>query len=171
MPRVKAMLLGRMGRHDGALRIHVSRLEDFASAEAYVSCPVRATFLHTDQHRYCSRIYSSSNPELQDRSIFLLLLKIYLLPQNNDKLLLAPALSLLANHSTQLDPAAVLEILPPLVTMEEIRSFLIRTLRDGTRRMNDRKIIKSIVSSRKEEVERVLMGLEVKRVRVTDQRM
>ena len=120
---------------------------------------------------YCSRIYSSSNPDLQDKSIFLLLLKIYLLPQNKDKLLLAPALSLLANHSTQLDPAAVLEILPPLVTMEEIRSFLIRTMRDGTRRINDRKIIKSIVSSRKEEVERILMGLEVKRVRITDQRM
>lgn len=30
------MLLGRMGKHDEALRIYVSRLEDFASAEAYV---------------------------------------------------------------------------------------------------------------------------------------
>lgn len=99
------------------------------------------------------------------------MLRIYLLPQESENLLLAPALSLLAAHSTQLDPAAVLDLLPPLVTMEEIRSFLIRTLRDGTRRTNDRKIIKGIVSSRKEEVERILMGLEVKRVRVTDQRM
>lgn len=121
--------------------------------------------------RYCSRIYSSSNSDLQDRSIFLLLLKIYLLPQEKDDLLLAPALSLLSNHSTQLDPAAVLDLLPPLVTMEEIRSFLIRTLRDGTRRINDKKIVSGIVSSRKEEVERILMGMEVKRVRITDQRM
>lgn len=167
MPRVKALLLGRMGRHDEALRIYVSRLEDFASAERYVLEMKMSKLTFS----YCSKIYSSPNPDLQDKSIFLLLLKIYLLPQNKDKLLLAPALSLLANHSTQLDPAAVLEILPPLVTMEEIRSFLIRTMRDGTRRINDRKIIKSIVSSRKEEVERILMGLEVKRVRITDQRM
>lgn len=155
-----------MGKHDEALRIYVYRLEDYSSAESYVlDRPSNA------DGRYCTRVYTSENPELQDRSIFLLLLRIYLLPRDNEKLLLAPALSLLANHSTQLDPTAVLEILPPLVTMEEIRSFLIRTLRDGTRRVNDRKIIKSIVSSRKEEVERILMGMEVRRVRISDQRM
>jgi len=93
------------------------------------------------------------------------------LPQKDQSLLLAPALSLLANHSTQLDPAAVLELLPPLVTMQEIRSFLTRTLRDGTRRVHERKVMKSLISARKEEVERVVMGLETKRVRITDQRM
>jgi hypothetical protein len=31
--------------------------------------------------------------------------------------------------------------------------------------------MKSLISARKEEVERVVMGLEVKRVRITDQRM
>jgi hypothetical protein len=108
---------------------------------------------------------------LQDQTIFLTLLKIYLLPTKDQTLLLAPALTLLANHSTQLDPAAVLELLPPLVTMQEIGSFLTRTLRDGTRRVHERRVIKSLVSSRKEEVERVVMGLETKRVRVTDQRM
>ena len=125
---------------------------------------------HSSQGSYCSHIYSATS-DIQDRTIFLLLLKIYLLPQKDQPLLLSPALSLLANHSTQLDPAAVLELLPPLVTMQEVRSFFIRTLRDGTRRVHERKVMKSLISARKEEVERVVMGLEVKRVRITDQRM
>jgi hypothetical protein len=32
-------------------------------------------------------------------------------------------------------------------------------------------VVKAITSARKEEVDRVLMGLQVKRVRITDQRM
>ena len=41
-----------------------------------------------------------------------------------------------------------------LVTMQEVRSFFIRTLRDGTRRVHERKVMKSLISARKEEVER-----------------
>jgi len=33
LPEMKAILLGRMGRHDEALRIYVYRLEDYTSAE------------------------------------------------------------------------------------------------------------------------------------------
>lgn len=55
--------------------------------------------------------------------------------------------------------------------MEDVRAFFIKTLRGSTARKNDHRIVKSLVSARKEEVERTLMGLQVKRVRVTDQRM
>ena len=36
LPEIKAILMGRMGKHDEALRIYVYRLEDYASAEASV---------------------------------------------------------------------------------------------------------------------------------------
>lgn len=36
MPEMKAILLGRMSRHDEALRIYVYRLEDYTAAETYV---------------------------------------------------------------------------------------------------------------------------------------
>lgn len=36
LPEIKAILLGRMGKHDEALRIYVYRLEDYALAEASV---------------------------------------------------------------------------------------------------------------------------------------
>ena len=105
--------------------------------------------------------------------IFLLLLRIYLrpAPSSQGPILLDPALSLIAKNGVRLAATEVLALLPPLVTMEDVRAFLIRTLRDGYARRNEHRVVKQLVGARKEEVERVLMGLQVKRVRVTDQRM
>lgn len=36
MHEVRAILLGRLGRHEGALQIYVYQLEDHATAEQYV---------------------------------------------------------------------------------------------------------------------------------------
>ena len=40
MPEARAVLLGRMGNHDEALRIYVYRLQDYDAAEALVSYTV-----------------------------------------------------------------------------------------------------------------------------------
>lgn len=102
-----------------------------------------------------------------------MLLRIYLrpMPSSKDPVLLEPALLLIARQGTRLDATHVLDLLPPLVTMEDVRAFFIKTLRNSTTRKNDHRIVKSLVGARKEEVERVLMGLQVKRVRITDQRL
>jgi hypothetical protein len=55
--------------------------------------------------------------------------------------------------------------------MEDVKSFLIRTVRDGSAKRNEARVVKSLVTGRNEEVEMTLMGMQVKRVRVTDQRM
>lgn len=55
--------------------------------------------------------------------------------------------------------------------MEDVRAFFIKTLRGAMAKKNDSRIVKGLIASRKEEVERVLMASQVKRVRVTDQRM
>lgn len=39
MHEARAVLLGRLGRHEGALQIYVYQLEDHATAEQYVLCP------------------------------------------------------------------------------------------------------------------------------------
>ncbi|WWD16424.1 hypothetical protein CI109_100850 [Kwoniella shandongensis] len=158
LPEARAILLGRMGKHEEALRIYVYKLEDYIAAEAY-----------------CVRNYSD-NPQ-----IFLLLLQIYLRPVPStvagqtstppSKSLLAPALSLISKHSTSLPPSPVLDLLPPLVPMSDVQAFFTRTLRDDHSKMNEKRVVRNIVKGRKEEVERILLGLEVKRVRVTDQRI
>ena len=119
--------------------------------------------------RYCARVYLE-NPD--PKGIFLLLLRIYLHPPSSkDKVLLEPGLSLISTHGTRLDAKEVLDLLPPLVTMEDVRAFFIKTLRGAMAKKNDSRIVKGLISSRKSEVERVLMSTQVKRVRVTDQRM
>jgi len=123
-----------------------------------------------DGGSYCSKVYAKS-PD--PHGIFLLLLRIYLRPSpsSQDPILLIPALSFIAKHGVQLDADEVLALLPPLVTMDDVRFFLIRTLRDGFAKRNEHRVVKQLVGARKEDVERVSLGLQVKRVRVTDQRM
>ena len=169
MPEARAILLGRMGNHEEALRIYVYLLKDFAAAEAYV-VPSIARRPSLRPLRYCARVYAK-NPD--PHGVFLLLLRIYLRPPPNttENVLLGPALSLIAKHGVRLDANDVLALLPPLITMEDVRSFFIRTLRDGHAKRHEHRVVKQLVGARKEEVERVLMGFQVKRVRVTDQRV
>ncbi|OCF40067.1 hypothetical protein I317_06142 [Kwoniella heveanensis CBS 569] len=156
MPEARAILLGRMGKHEEALRIYVHRLADYPAAELY-----------------CVRAYPAE-PE-----VFLLLLQIYLRPAPstaNTKpvsaiSLLGPALDLISKHSTSLPSSPVLDLLPPLVPMQDVHAFFLRTLRESYSKKNETRIVKNLVKGRREEVERMLLGLEVKRVRVNDQRI
>ncbi|XAO26749.1 hypothetical protein I312_105589 [Cryptococcus bacillisporus CA1280] len=161
MPEARAILLGRMGKHEEALKIYVYRLQDYAAAESY-----------------CVKAYQSNN------NVFLLLLQLYLRPpppspsksksgskSGSGSTHLPPALSLISKHSTSLPASSVLDLLPPLVSISDVRPFFINTLREEHRRKLEGRVVRQLGKGRKEEVEGMLMGLEVKRVRVTDQRI
>lgn len=151
MPEARAILLGRMGKHEDALRLYIYRLTDHAAAE-----------------RYCAKVFAT---EPNPKGIFLLLLRLYLRPSPSDPVLLTPALGLITSQGTRLDAKEVLEMLPPLVTMEDVRAFFVKTLREGRKRRNEARIVRGLVGARKEEVERALMDVQGNRVRITDQRM
>lgn len=145
----RAVLLGRMGRHEHALELYVYKLKNYAKAE-----------------EYCKRIY---NPNGATRSIFLTLLRLYLRP--TDKAapnLLQPALDLISRHSPRLDSVETLQLLPPLVTARDVRPFLQEALRAP---IFDSHVIRNIHKARNEQVARKLMLLESRRVRVTDSRI
>ncbi|KAF7795997.1 hypothetical protein EIP86_007166 [Pleurotus ostreatoroseus] len=145
----KAILLGRMGRHDSALEIYVYRLQDFLKAE-----------------EYCKRIYK---PDGETKNVFLTLLRIYLRPTvNTDVDLLTPALDLVSRHGHKLDEVETLQILPPMVTAQDVRTFLISALRAPR---FDRRVVKDVSKARDEQVARKLMYLQAKRVKVTDSRI
>ncbi|KAH0832904.1 vacuolar sorting protein 39 domain 1-domain-containing protein [Lanmaoa asiatica] len=145
----RAILLGRMGRHEHALELYVYKLGDFAKAE-----------------EHCKRL-SSSTPT--PSSIFLTLLKLYLRPTiPNPPNLLSPALSVIARHSARLDPVETLQLLPPLVNAHDVRPFLVQSLRAP---IFDNCVVREVNLARKEDVERQLMKVESRRVKVTDSRM
>ncbi|KAF8127072.1 hypothetical protein EV363DRAFT_1518382 [Boletus edulis] len=145
----RAILLGRMGRHEHALELYVYKLKDFAKAE-----------------EHCRRI---SSPVPTPSPIFLTLLKLYLRPTiPNPPNLLSPALSLIARHSARLDPIETLQLLPPLVNAHDVRPFLVQALRAP---VFENCVIREVNLARKEDVERQLMQLESRRVKVTDSRI
>ncbi|XP_006455342.1 hypothetical protein AGABI2DRAFT_187742 [Agaricus bisporus var. bisporus H97] len=146
----RAILLGRLGRHDQALELYVYHLHDYYKAE-----------------EYCKQIYQPKSPT---SNVFLTLLRIYLRPtiKPTPTDLLAPALELISRHNPRLDPVETLNLLPPLVTAEDVRAFLIEALRAP---IFDTRVVKHLSKARSDQVARRLMALQTRRVRVTDSRI
>lgn len=116
--------------------------------------------------RYCKSIYQPGTPT---GNIFLTLLRIYLRPTSKTSSdLLHPALELISRHSPRLDPVETLQLLPPLVTAQDVRTFLFEALRAPT---FDTHVVREINKARNDQIARKLMLLETKRVKVTDSRM
>jgi hypothetical protein len=80
-------------------------------------------------------------------------------------------LALIASQGVRIDAQEVLALLPPMVTVHDVHSFFVRTLRDGHARRNEARVVKEVLKTRKEQVDRGLMRLQQKRVRITDIRM
>ena len=82
--------------------------------------------------------------------------------------LLQPALDLISRHSPRLDAVETLQLLPPLVTADDIRPFLIESLRIP---MFDTRVVREINKARNDQLSRRLIALQSRRVKVTDSRM
>ena len=101
--------------------------------------------------------------------IFLALLKLYLRPTvQTSANLLQPALELISRHGPRLDAVETLQLLPPLVTADDIRPFLIDSLRIP---VFDTRVVREINKARNDQLSRRLMALQSRRVKVTDSRM
>lgn len=61
-----------------------------------------------------------------------------------------------------------LDLLPPLVPARDLEAFLKEALRAP---IFDTHVVREVAKSRKDEVSRRLMGLQMRRVKVTDSRM
>lgn len=144
----RAILLGKLGRHQHALEIYVYRLHDYSAAESY-----------------CKRIYQPDSPT---SNVFLTLLRIYLRPTTQTCDMLKPALDLITRHSPRLDVVETLQLLPPLVTAKDVRAFLVEALRVP---IFDSHVIREISKARNEQIARKLMVLQSNRVKVSDSRI
>ncbi len=117
-------------------------------------------------NRYCKSIYMLGSPT---EHIFLSLLKIYLEPtQKQSEGLLKPALGLISRQSPRLDTVETLKLLPPLVTAQDVKAFLVDAVRGP---VFDTKVVREVNKARSQQVARKLMALENHRVKITDSRM
>lgn len=117
---------------------------------------------------YCARVYAST-PSMRP-TIFHLLLRLYLLPSSTDSsdFSLSPALMLLQNHANSLSPIAVLDLLPPLLPLERIQTFLEKSLRKSGERVREGKILSELVKGESQGVKLEVVECEEKRVKITE---
>lgn len=104
-------------------------------------------------------------------TIFPLLLRLYLRPRPSHPLLFAPALSLLSNHAARIDPLEAFELLPPLVSLGDMQTYLIKTLRRSTERRREAVMVKNVGRSWVDQNERDLVDLEERRVKISESRV
>ncbi|KAG8793698.1 Vacuolar morphogenesis protein 6 [Ceratobasidium sp. 428] len=145
----RAILLGKLGNHQGALEIYVKKMQDYTEAE-----------------EYCKRVYQT---EPDPHGVFLTLLKIFLQPTSSTTpSLLRPALDLISRQSPRIDPIETLKLLPPLVQAADLRSFLTESLRAPK---VDARIERELWLARSQQADRRVAALHTRRVRVTDSRI
>uniref|UniRef100_A0A8C5DMJ0 CNH domain-containing protein n=1 Tax=Gouania willdenowi TaxID=441366 RepID=A0A8C5DMJ0_GOUWI len=136
----RALLLGRMGKHEQALFIYVHILKDTRMAE-----------------EYCDRHYNSSIEGEKD--VYLSLLRMYLSPPDVDCLgpikmeMLEPqanlqaALQVLELHHSKLNTTKAINLLPANTQIREIRVFLESVLEEKAQRKRCNQVLKSLLQA------------------------
>ncbi|KAM4540838.1 vam6/Vps39-like protein [Fundulus diaphanus] len=136
----RALLLGRMGKHEQALFIYVHVLNDTRMAE-----------------EYCQRHYNSSVEGNKD--VYLSLLRMYLSPPEAHCLgpikmdLIEPqanlkaALQVLELHHSKLNTTKAINLLPANTQIREIRLFLESVLEEKAQKKRCNQVLKSLLQA------------------------
>ncbi|GAC76098.1 hypothetical protein PANT_19d00111 [Moesziomyces antarcticus T-34] len=184
MLEARALLLGRMGQHEGALSIYVRKLKDPARAEAYCRdvWQYRAAMASTPSeaqrqlaqgcrsNHQQSLLVDEEQKQRADSEVFLTLLRIYLDATGGKTIQLDAALELIARHAARIDLGAALAILPATVPVSQIAGFVDVNLRELTRRQHEARVVREIRTNRQWQVEETLCRLQSRRVKVGESR-
>ena len=175
----RCVLLSRVGQHEEALTILAHRLRDPEAAERYCITAYnqsrRGAAAGLSAASAAATATASANGpqsaaagsgEAEGNDLFLLLLKVYLLPSATDpsasqssfsaapppasssssssSLLLSAAVSLLTHHCQHIDPIAALELLPASTPISLLQPYLLRVLRQQRHRHRAGEIVKQL---------------------------
>lgn len=183
MLEARALLLGRMCQHEGALSIYVRKLQDPVRAEEYcrdvwrfrASSSASRQTLQRQQagarsNHQQSLLVDHEQKQQADQEVFLTLLRIYLDKSSTASVQLDAALGLIQRHAARIDLRAALELLPASVPLSQIAGFINVNLRDLTRKQHEAKVIREIRTNRNWQVEETLCKLQSRRVKVGESR-
>ncbi|SJX63147.1 related to Vam6/Vps39-like protein involved in vacuolar morphogenesis [Sporisorium reilianum f. sp. reilianum] len=186
MLEARALLLGRMGQHEGALSIYVRKLQDATRAEEYCRdvwrfrAASKATVTSSRDEQQQQRGQRSNHEQsllvdheqkqLADQEVFLTLLRIYLEPPSKAAPQLDAALGLIERHAARIDLRCALDLLPASVPLSQIAGFVNVNLRDLTRKQHEAKVIREMRTNRNWQVEETLCKLHARRVKVGESR-
>lgn len=187
MLEARALLLGRMGQHEGALSIYVRKLQDLTRAEEYCRDVWRyraASWGHITSgqvqpqqarlgrsNHQQSLLVDQEEKQLADQEVFLTLLRIYLdTSSEKASVQLDAAVGLIERHAARIDLRSALELLPSSVPLSQIAGFINVNLRDLTRKEHEANVIREMRRNRNWQVEETLCKLQSRRVKVGESR-
>nr|XP_058962546.1 vam6/Vps39-like protein [Pocillopora verrucosa] len=152
----RALLLGRVGRHEEALAIYIHILHDIKLAE-----------------EYCHRNYNEGREGSKD--VYVSLLRIYLAPpeisgKENMKPNIDEALKVLQEHHLKISTAKALELLPPSIQVREVYAFLLNVLEDKERKRKNSQVLKSLLFAEHLQVQEQRMHYQGGKILLTDER-
>lgn len=153
----RAIILGKMHKHEKVLAIYIQILGDIEKAAIY-----------------CENVYEASNAATAN--VFVLLIKTLLIPPATPPysnvplhpLCLEPnidaVLELLEKYATKMNPHAVLQILPDNIPLVQLRCFLESALHHSLERRRKNQILKGLLYAENLQFQEQRMHLESKSV-------
>ncbi|XP_060077097.1 vam6/Vps39-like protein [Ylistrum balloti] len=160
----RAILLGRLGRHELALGIYVHILRDTSAAE-----------------RYCQEYFERNREENKD--VYLDLLKMYLQPPSSSALGISAgqgftpkpsmeaALRLMKEHASKIDSTKALEMLPAATKIEEILNYLESVMEHQATVRRKNQVLKSMFYAENLQVHEQIMFYHKHKVVINDEKM
>eukprot|EP00038_Savillea_parva_P002865 m.118520 g.118520 ORF g.118520 m.118520 type:complete len:956 (+) comp10983_c0_seq4:278-3145(+) len=148
----RAILLGRIGRHDQALSIYAYKLQD----------PVKA-------EQYCERQFELDSEGSAD--VFHKLLEIYLKPGKGFDVNIPAALGILRKHYNRIDTSKALALLPLTTKVSDIHEFLTAVMRERFAQRRQGQILQNLLKAERLQVNVELLKLHQKRVTMDEDRL
>lgn len=151
----RALLLGRVGRHEEALAIYIHLLHDAKLAE-----------------EYCHRNYNEGKEGSKD--VYVSLLRMYLEPPKINSKEVKPsitvALNVLQEHHQKISTAKALELLPSSTEVREVYTFLSSVLEDKEKKRKNCQVLKSLLFAEHLQVQQQRMCHQARKILLTDER-
>ncbi|XP_011882729.1 PREDICTED: vam6/Vps39-like protein [Vollenhovia emeryi] len=170
----RAIILGRLGRHQQAISIYVSLLNDIPRAIQYCQ-NVYTRYRNQDR---AEKQKQTDNAE----EVYVLLIQQLLKPDNEGVLMagcnpeiqrttqpdLEMALRLLEEHASKINPMRVLEVLPDSVPIGRIKHFLEVSLQNNLNARRRTQVLKGLLYAEHLQVQEQRMHYESQSVLMTE---
>ncbi|KAL3283596.1 hypothetical protein HHI36_006734 [Cryptolaemus montrouzieri] len=156
----RAVILGRLGRHDQALATYIRVLGDIDKAL-----------------KYCDKVYDQNNPK--SKGVYVSLLKLILDPESFSPPggVLSPttatpnvelALKIMEENAPRLDPLETLTYLPENVPVARIRSFLLIALQKAISDRRKAQLLKGLLYAEHLQCQELRFRLQAQKVLITE---
>ncbi|XP_054260195.1 vam6/Vps39-like protein [Macrosteles quadrilineatus] len=155
----RAIILGRLGRHEQALSIYVSVLSDIQRAK-----------------EYCDKVYKQGGSGADEVYVWLMRLLISppdnwlvgVTPANTPQPDLETALSLLEGNADRIPPLKALKELPDSVPLIRIKHFLMASLQKQINERRKTQVLKGLLYAEHLQVQELRMQYESQSVMMTE---